>query len=107
MQFVLSVGEARGFNDLIPTPRKREYKTFTVDKITGDTFKRTQNFTVQDFDLLRDLLEWFGQPIHTTPHVLSQVSDLIDKKDGNWRGHAKLSRHSSNRLKSVTTWPEP
>jgi hypothetical protein len=37
-----------------------------------ETFKRTQNFTVQDFDLLRDLLEWLGQPLHATPHVLSR-----------------------------------
>jgi len=40
-------------------------------------FKRTQSFTLQDFDLLSRLVEWFGKLI-TTPHVLSQVSDLTD-----------------------------
>ena len=41
-------------------------------------FKRTQDFTIGDFRLLRKLVEWFGMPIVTTPHVLSQVSDLTD-----------------------------
>jgi hypothetical protein len=42
------------------------------------TFKRTQDFTIDDFHLLRQLLGWFGTPIFSTPHVLSQVSDLTD-----------------------------
>ena len=40
-------------------------------------FKRTQSFTMQDFDLLSRLIAWFEKLI-TTPHVLSQVSDLTD-----------------------------
>src|SRR5207249_4757432 len=40
-------------------------------------FKRTQNFTIQDFDLLTRLIGWFGKLI-ATPHVLSQASDLAD-----------------------------
>jgi hypothetical protein len=40
-------------------------------------FKRTQNFAIEDFDLLSGLINWFGRLI-TTPHVLSQVSDLTD-----------------------------
>ena len=40
-------------------------------------FKRTQNFTSEDFDTLSQLLNWFGKLV-TTPHVLSQVSDLTD-----------------------------
>lgn len=40
-------------------------------------FKRTENFTTDDFDTLSQLVEWFGS-IVTTPHVLSQVSDLTD-----------------------------
>jgi hypothetical protein len=40
-------------------------------------FKRTQNFTIEDFELLTRLMDWFGK-IVTTPHVLSQVSDLTD-----------------------------
>ena len=41
------------------------------------TFKRTQNFTIEDFDLLTDLIGWFGKLV-ATPHVLSQTSDLTD-----------------------------
>lgn len=40
-------------------------------------FKRTQNFTIEDFDTLSRLVDWFGK-LFTTPHVLSQVSDLTD-----------------------------
>jgi hypothetical protein len=40
-------------------------------------FKRTQNFTVDDFHLLANLIVWFGRLI-ATPHVLGQVSDLAD-----------------------------
>jgi hypothetical protein len=43
-------------------------------------FKRTQNFTVEDFDLLTRLIDWFGKLI-ATPHVLSQASDLADLRD--------------------------
>jgi hypothetical protein len=40
-------------------------------------FKRTENFTIQDYDLLVRLIKWFGRLI-AAPHVLSQVSDLTD-----------------------------
>src|SRR6266481_5074076 len=40
-------------------------------------FKRTQDFTIDDFELLKRLITWFGKLI-ATPHVLSQVSDLSD-----------------------------
>ena len=33
-------------------------------------FKRTQNFTIEDFDILLRLVNWFGK-LFTTPHVLS------------------------------------
>ncbi len=49
----------------------------SVNKRRIGTFKRTQNFTVEDFDLLSGLVSWFGKLV-TTPHVLSQVSDLTD-----------------------------
>jgi hypothetical protein len=48
-----------------------------VNKRRIPEFKRTQNFTIQDFDILSRLINWFGKLI-TTPHVLSQVSDLTD-----------------------------
>jgi hypothetical protein len=38
-------------------------------------FKRTQDFTIEDFDLLSRLIDWFGKLV-STPHVLSQVRDL-------------------------------
>ena len=40
-------------------------------------FKRTGDFTIEDYDLLVRLVDWFGKLI-ATPHVLSQVSDLTD-----------------------------
>jgi hypothetical protein len=42
------------------------------------TFKRTQNFSVDDFRTLRSLVAWLGPRLIATPHVLSQVSDLTD-----------------------------
>jgi len=38
-------------------------------------FKRTQQYTVEHFRLLRDLVDRF-QPVVTTPHVLTEVSNL-------------------------------
>lgn len=49
----------------------------TVNKRRIPKFKRTQDYTIEDFDLLKSLIGWFGKLI-TTPHVLSQVSDLAD-----------------------------
>ena len=46
-----------------------------VNKQRIPEFKRTKNFTIDDFELLRKLLASFGA-LATTPHVLSQVSDL-------------------------------
>jgi hypothetical protein len=40
-------------------------------------FKRTQSFTIEDFEPLVCLINGFGKLI-STPHVLSQVSDLAD-----------------------------
>ena len=48
-----------------------------VNKRRIPEFKRTQNFAIEDFDTLSELVEWLG-PLRTTPHVLSQVSDLTD-----------------------------
>lgn len=48
-----------------------------VNKQRIPEFKRTQNYTIEDFHLLRKLMSWFGNLI-ATPHVLSQVSDLAD-----------------------------
>jgi hypothetical protein len=48
-----------------------------VNKRRVVDFKRTQNFTIEDFETLSRLINWFGK-LFTTPHVLSQVSDLTD-----------------------------
>ncbi len=40
-------------------------------------FKRTRNFSVEDFDLLEKLVAWLGK-LTTTPQVRAQVSDLTD-----------------------------
>jgi hypothetical protein len=49
----------------------------TVSRHRILNFKRTGDFTIEDFDLLVRLIDWFGKLI-ATPHVLSQVSDLTD-----------------------------
>ena len=43
------------------------------------SFKRTQTYTLDDFDLLARLIAWFGKLV-TTPHILTQASDLADLK---------------------------
>ena len=47
----------------------------TVNRLRIAKFKRTQGYSLEDFDLLARLLDWFGSII-VTPHVLSQASDL-------------------------------
>lgn len=49
----------------------------TVNKQRIPNFKRTEDFTIEDYELLVRLIQWFGKLI-ATPHVLSQVSDLTD-----------------------------
>jgi hypothetical protein len=49
--------------------------TVTKERITN--FKRTGDFTIEDYELLARLIAWFGRLI-ATPHVLSQVSDFTD-----------------------------
>jgi len=48
-----------------------------IDRRQISVFKRTRNFSVEDFHLLGRLVGTFGTLI-TTPHVLAQVSDLTD-----------------------------
>jgi hypothetical protein len=49
----------------------------TVNRQRILNFKRTGEFTIEDYNLLVRLIDWFGKLI-ATPHVLSQVSDLTD-----------------------------
>jgi rRNA-processing protein FCF1 len=46
-----------------------------VNKNRISSFKRTQSYNAEDFELLERLLGHFGKLV-TTPHVLTQVSDL-------------------------------
>jgi predicted nucleic acid-binding protein len=48
-----------------------------VNKQRIPTFKRTGDFSIEEYELLVRLIDWFGKLI-ATPHVLSQVSDLTD-----------------------------
>lgn len=50
----------------------------SVNRSRITSFKRTQNFTLQDYDLLRAMLNHLGEPVISTPHRLSQLSDLTD-----------------------------
>jgi hypothetical protein len=49
----------------------------TVNRNRIERFKRTDAFTVADYDLLMRLLGLFDRVL-ATPHVLAQVSDLTD-----------------------------
>jgi hypothetical protein len=49
----------------------------SVKRTRIETFKRTSAFTVADYDLLVRFVSHCGRLV-TTPHVLTQVSDLAD-----------------------------
>src|SRR4051794_28125217 len=49
----------------------------SVNKHRILNFKRTGNFSIEDYDLLARLIRRFSKLI-TTPHLLSQASDLTD-----------------------------
>lgn len=74
-----------------------------INKRRIPEFKRTQNFTIEDFDLLERLIAWFGKLV-ATPHVLSQVSDLTDLR-GTERGQIRelFNYWLRGRSKKLTT----
>ena len=45
------------------------------------TFKRTQAYTLEDFELLEGLISCLGR-LFTTPHVLTEVSNLTGSLSG-------------------------
>lgn len=49
-----------------------------VDRAQICRFKRCQNFSEEDFDLVLKLIALLGPLLYTTPHILSQTSDLTD-----------------------------
>ena len=67
----------KGKGVLVDTSLLVLYLVGTVNRRRILDFKRTGDFALEDFDLLVDLIAWFG-PLFATPHVLAQVSDLTD-----------------------------
>ena len=68
----------KGKGVLVDTNLLVLYIVGQVNRRRIENFKRTQGFIVADFDLVCNLIAWFGSPVLATPHVLSQVSDLTD-----------------------------
>ncbi len=68
-----------------------------VNKHRIQNFKRTQDFTVEDFDLLVRLIAWFGK-LFATPHVMSQASDLADLRGDELRQVRRLFRSIVERM---------
>jgi hypothetical protein len=60
-----------------------------LDRRRIPAFKRTQAFTIEDYELLERLIARFGKLI-ATPHVLSQVSDLTNLKGKELRRSRRL-----------------
>jgi hypothetical protein len=52
-----------------------------VDRAIISRFKRTQMFAPEDFDMLRGIVARF-EKIVTTPHILTEVSNLADRLTG-------------------------
>lgn len=52
----------------------------TVNRNRIETFKRTRQYTIADYDLLLRVLAKFA-PLYTVAHVLAEVSDLTDLRD--------------------------
>jgi hypothetical protein len=48
------------------------YLVGKVNRKRIPSFKRTQTYTVEDFDLLAHLMAWFGKLV-TTPHILTHL----------------------------------
>jgi hypothetical protein len=61
-----------------------------VDKSQIEKFKRTSAYTEDDFELLAVLIACY-QSIVVTPHVLTEVSNLIGNLNGRLRNDALLA----------------
>lgn len=88
------------------------YCVGTCDPRLITTFKRTQQFTLEDFDLLRRLFNWFGT-IVTTPNILTEVHNLAGQLPTDqvrmWRRQFRnrISNLSEEYLSSVQTSESP
>jgi len=73
--FDLLIEKHRANGLLIDTNLLLLYLIGRTNKSRIPLFKRTQRYTVEDFDLLKLLLSQF-ETLITTPHVLTEVSNL-------------------------------
>jgi hypothetical protein len=72
-----------------------------------------QKYTIEDFDQLERLIHWFGDQVITTPHVLSQVSDLtgslygkeLDAVRQNFRSAVEQIEESYDLAKALVAHP--
>jgi hypothetical protein len=71
------INQHRSKGVLVDTNLLVLYLVGKVNRKRIPSFKRTQTYTVGDFDLLARLIAWFGRLV-TTPHILTQASDLAD-----------------------------
>ena len=67
----------RGRGVLIDTNLLVLYLVGKVNRNRITQFKRTRNFSASDFDLLVQLVSWFGR-LFATPHLLTETSNLAD-----------------------------
>jgi hypothetical protein len=51
----------------------------SVNRQRTSKFNRTQQFTVEDYDILLRLLEYFFPKIITTPNILTEVNTLANQ----------------------------
>jgi predicted nucleic acid-binding protein len=74
----------RGTGVLIDANLLLLYLVGRVNRERIKTFKRTQAYTLEDFDLLERLVSCFSR-LFTTPHVLTEVSNLAGSLVGRER----------------------
>lgn len=71
----MNAGIAAGL--LVDTNLLVLYAVGRVNRFRIETFKRTRQYTIADYDLLIDVLKEF-QPLYTVAHVMAEVSNLTD-----------------------------
>jgi len=73
----LDLGPGNGVGLLVDTNLLVLFVVGTVNRNRIETFKRTWQYTKEDYDLLRRVLSKF-EPLYTLAHVLAEVSNLTD-----------------------------
>jgi predicted nucleic acid-binding protein len=70
-------GSERNTGLLIDTNLLVLFAVGSVNRGRIENFKRTRQYTIEDFELLVRVLER-GEPLYTVAHVLAEVSNLTD-----------------------------